>query len=132
MLLGLQVLLHLGVALVLLELARGLELVARPMVRLVRLHRLAQRSLLTGELGHLGVVGGDLGLAHLRFYLAMAPRHPVKTIDHAAAPVVASSPSRALLNAQIATSIMSSDGSRVVSSCVPSTGSSRTLITGLL
>src|SRR5207302_874165 len=41
--------------------------------------------------------------------------------SHAAAPAVSSSPSRALLKAVIATSSMSSEGSRVVNFCVPST-----------
>jgi len=49
MLLGPQVLLHLGVALVLLELARGFELVARALVGLVGLNRLAQRVLLAAR-----------------------------------------------------------------------------------
>ena len=43
-----------------------------------------------------------------------------------------SSPSRALLKAAIATSSMSSEGSRVVNFCVPSTGSSSTRMIGFV
>src|SRR6202165_4171618 len=53
-------------------------------------------------------------------------------LSHAAAPAASSSPSRALLKAVMATSSMSSEGSRVVNFWVPSTGSRATLITGLV
>src|SRR5439155_15125106 len=56
---------------------------------------------------------------------------PLVNLDHAAAPAVSSSPSRALLKAVIATSSMSSEGSRVVNFCVPSTGRSATRTIGL-
>jgi len=81
MLLGPQVFLHLGIALVFLQLACRLKLVTRSLMRLVRLHRLAQGSLLAGELGHLGMIRGYLWPPHLRFDLAMAPRHPIQTVD---------------------------------------------------
>src|SRR6267142_339450 len=132
MLLGAQVLLHLGVALVLLKLARRFELVASALVSLIGLHRLAQRVLLAGKLRHPSVVSGDLGSRHLGLDLVVAANDPFESVDQAAAPAVSSSPSRALLKAVIATSSMSSDGSRVVNFWVPRTGSKRTLITGFV
>src|SRR5260370_29931689 len=125
MLLRPQVLLHLSIALVLLELPRRLELLARLAIVVVGLHRVSQSSLLARELGQLRVVGGDLWPAHLGLDLPIAARDSVQSVDHAAAPAVSSSPSRALLNAAMATSSMSSDRSRVVNFCVPRTGSRR-------
>src|SRR6266850_1162879 len=132
MLLGAQVLLHLGVAFVLLKLARRFELVASALVSLIGLHRLAQRVLLAGKLRYPSVVGGDLGSRHLGLDLVIASSDPFEPVDQAAAPAVSSSPSRALLKAVIATSSMSSDGSRVVNFCVARTGSRRIRMSGLV
>src|ERR1700674_1211374 len=131
MLLRTQVFLHFRIAFVLLQLPRGLELLARLAVLVVGLHRVAKGSLLARELGQLRVVGGDIRPAHLGFDLPVATRDSVETVDQAAAPAVSSSPSRALLDAVMATSSMSSDGSRVVNFCVPRTGSRRMRTTGL-
>src|SRR6266576_3109898 len=92
---------------------------------------LPEGALLTRELGELLVVGSDLRPRHLILNIAITFRNRFEAIDHAAAPAVASSPSRALLKAQIATSSISSAGSRVVNFCVPSTGSSAILTIGL-
>src|SRR5262245_13555361 len=131
-LLGAKELLHLLILLVAQQIARGLHLRAGPAVAVVRLDDLAQRALLAGELGHLFVVSCDVGPRHIGFDLAIALRYRVQPVDHryAAAPAASASPSRAALNAQIATSSMSSEGWRVVNFCVPSTGSSATFTTG--
>src|SRR4029077_13915082 len=92
---------------------------------------LAQRPLLPRELGHLGVVDGNFGPAHLRLDLVIPARERLEPVDHAAAPAVSSSPWRALLKAVMATSSMSSVGWRVVNFCVPRTGSSITRTIGL-
>jgi len=99
---------------VLQQLARRLELVASSLVGVESLHRLPQGPLLARELGDLGVVGGDLGTRHLGLDLVVPAGYRLQPVDQAAAPAGSSSPCRALLNAVIATSSMSSVGSRVV------------------
>src|SRR5207245_1583741 len=130
-LLGPHVLLHVRVLLVPQHLARRLHLLLRAAKCVVGLDDLAQRTLLAGEAGQLLVVGRDLGPGHLIFDLVVAARDRLQSIYHAAAPAVSSSPSRALLNAVMATSSMSSEGSRVVNFWVPSTGRSAMRTTGL-
>src|SRR5438445_738643 len=89
-------------------------------------------TLLARELGELLVVGRDVRPRHLILNLSITTSDRLESVDHqAAAPAVSSSPSRALLNAQIATSSISSEGSRVVNFCVPSTGSNAILTIGL-
>src|SRR5258708_25593524 len=117
MLLRPQVLLHLSIALVLLELPRRLELLARLAIVVVGLHRVSQSSLLARELGQLRVVGGDLWPAHLGLDLPIAARDSVQSVDHAAAPAASSSPSPALFNAVMATSSMPPPGSRALTCC---------------
>src|SRR4029077_4279394 len=97
----------------------------------IRDDRLAQRVLLPRKLGERGVVGRDMRLSHVRLDLPIAPSDGLEAIDPASAPADSSSPSRALLNAVMATSSMSSDGSRGVNFCVPSTGSRRMRTIGL-
>src|SRR2546430_7819390 len=133
-----HVLLHLGVLLVAQHLARRVHLVARFAVCVISHDDLPEGALLTRELGELLVVGSDLRPRHVLLDLAIAARDRLEAIDHflcpariyAAAPALSSSPSRALLKAQIATSSISSAGSRVVNFCVPSTGSSVILTMG--
>src|SRR6202521_2542333 len=126
-----QVFLHLLIFFLLEHRSRGFQLVARGAICVVRLDDVPYAPLLAGELRELGVVHCHVGPTHLRFDLVVSTRDRVEPIDHAAAPAVSSSPWRALLNAVMATSSMSSEGSRVVNFCVPSTGSSKTRTTGL-
>jgi len=114
-LLALQVLLHLGVLLLALHLARLLELGLGGLVGLVGLHDLLQRLGLAAEARQLLVVGEDLRPRQVGLDLAVALNDRLEAIDQAAC---ASSPSLAAFRAAMATSSMSSVGSRVVNFCV--------------
>src|SRR6266567_1383569 len=129
-LLGTKKFLHLCVLLVAEHVVRRFHLVLRAPVALVRGDDLSQPGLLASELGQPRMVGRHLGARHLRLDLAVASRDRLQSVNHAAASC--SSPSRALLKAAIATSSMSSEGSRVVNFCVPSTGSSSTWMIGFV
>ncbi len=111
-LLAVQVLLHLLILLVLEHLVGGLGFLLGAPELLVGAHDLAEGALLARQFRQLLVVGSDFRTPHLRLDLVIALPDRLKAINHAAAD--SSSPSRAALNAQSATSSMSSVGSRVV------------------
>src|SRR5579884_402276 len=124
-------LLHLRVALLAEQLPGLLQLPLGPAIVVVDAHQLLQLVQLAAQPGQPRRVGDHLGLRHLLLEVAVARHQGLQPVDHLAASIVGwTSPSRAAFRAMIATSSMSSSGSRVVSRCVASTGRSAIRISG--